>query len=303
MFITNTKRIIKAALVNFWRNKTVSMSAVLVVSITLLVFGSLIFSNAALVSVLLQLKDKVDINVYFTVDAGEEDILELKKSLESFPEVESVEYVSREMALENFRKNHENDQTTLEALDELGDNPLGATLNVQANETDQYESIAKFLGENSSSSSIIDKVNYYQNKLVIDRLTKIISNTERVGFVVTLILIIISIIITFNTIRLAIYIAKEEISVMMLVGASNRYVRGPFVIEGVLYGIISSALALIIFLPVTFYLGSFTEKLLGVNVFEYYLTNFFHILLILLVSGVFLGVFSSYLAVRKYLKV
>ncbi|OGD67714.1 hypothetical protein A2442_04045 [Candidatus Campbellbacteria bacterium RIFOXYC2_FULL_35_25] len=303
MFITNTKRIIKAALVNFWRNKTVSMSAVLVVSITLLVFGSLIFSNAALDSVLLQLKDKVDINVYFTVDAGEEDILELKKSLESFPEVESVEYVSREMALENFRKNHENDQTTLEALDELGDNPLGATLNVQANETDQYESIAKFLGENSSSSSIIDKVNYYQNKLVIDRLTKIISNTERVGFVVTLILIIISIIITFNTIRLAIYIAKEEISVMMLVGASNRYVRGPFVIEGVLYGIISSALALIIFLPVTFYLGSFTEKLLGVNVFEYYLTNFFHILLILLVSGVFLGVFSSYLAVRKYLKV
>jgi len=303
MFITNTKRIIKAALVNFWRNKTVSMSAVLVVSITLLVFGSLIFSNAALDSVLLQLKDKVDINVYFTVDAEEEEILELKKSLESFPEVESVEYISREIALENFRKNHENDQTTLEALDELGDNPLGATLNIQANETDQYESIVKFLGENDSPSSIIDKVNYYQNKLVIDRLAKIISNTERAGFVVTLILIIISIIITFNTIRLAIYIAKEEISVMRLVGASNRYVRGPFVIEGVLYGIISSVLALIIFFPVTFYLGSFTEKLLGVNVFEYYLINFFHILLILLASGVFLGVFSSYLAVRKYLKV
>ena len=90
---------------------------------------------------------------------------------------------------------------------------------------------------------------------------------------------------------------------MRLVGASNRYVRGPFVIEGVLYGIISSVLALIIFFPVTFYLGSFTEKLLGVNVFEYYLINFFHILLILLASGVFLGVFSSYLAVRKYLKV
>lgn len=275
--------------------------------ITLLVFGSLIFSNALLDSVLGQIKDKVDVNVYFVTTAPENEILDLKTSLENLLEVKSVEYISREQALENFREKHKDDQLTLQALEELDENPLGATLNIQAKETSQYESITSFLNNFTELSKdeipIIDKINYFQNKIVIDRLTKIIKTTETVGFVVALILVIMSIIITFNTIRLAIFISRDEISVMRLVGASNKYVRGPFVVEGILYSIVSSVLALILFFPVTYYLRSFTQQLFGINIFDYYMDNFWFVLSVITLSGILLGIISSYLAVRKYLEV
>ncbi|MBU1557471.1 ABC transporter permease [Patescibacteria group bacterium] len=307
MFVTNTKRITKSAIINLWRSRIVSMSSILVMSITLFVFGTLIFSNAALDSALTQIQEKVDINVYFTVSAPEEEILSLKKSLESLPEVGTVEYVSREESLEKFRERHGDDQLTLQALDELEDNPLGAVLNIQAKETSQYETIASFLNSESVLSSegtnLIDKVNYYQNKIVIDKLSKIISSSQKIGFIATLILVIMSIIITFNTIRLTIYIAREEISIMRLVGASNEYVRGPFVVAGVVYGLISAGFTLLVFLPLTYYIGSFTQRLFGLNMFEHYLSNFWNISIIIIFSGVTLGIISSYLAVRKYLKV
>lgn len=307
MLIVNIKRITKSAIVNLWRSRVVSLSSILVMSITLFVFGTLIFSNALLESVLTQIKSKVDINVYFSTTAAEEDVLAIKQSLEGLSEVGSVEYISSEQALENFKLRHGDDQLTLQALEELGNNPLGPALNIQAKETQQYEFIAKFLESDNALSSegtdIIDKVNYNQNKIVIDRLSKIINATERIGLIVTLLLVVMSIIITFNTIRLTIYISKEEIAVMRLVGASNKYVRGPFVVEGMIYGAISAILTLAVFLPVTYYLGSFSERLFGLNMFSHYLGNFWSISLIILASGIFLGVVSSYLAVRKYLKV
>ncbi len=305
--LINTKRIIRSAIASFWRSRGVSLSAILAVSVTLLVFGTLIFSNAALDSVLLQIKNKVDVNVFFTTSAPEEEVLALKDSLEKLPEVGSIEYISREEALEKFKKKHEGDQVILRTLEELEGNPLGAVLNIQAKETNQYESIAGFLdGENVLSGDravIIDKVNYYQNKVVIDRLTKIIKATEKIGFALTLILVVMSIVITFNTIRLVIYISREEIAIMRLVGASSKYVQGPFVVGGMIYGIISSFLTLILFFPLTFYLGDFSEKIFGINMFDYYMENFIDIVLTIIVSGIILGVVSSYLAVRKYLKI
>jgi len=151
------------------------------------------------------------------------------------------------------------------------------------------------------TTSIIDKVNYYQNKLVIDRLNAIISGAQKLGFLITLILIIITIIITFNTIRLTIFIAKEEIGVMRLVGASKMRVRGPFMVEGVIYGIIATVITLILFWPATAWLGRNMTDFLGLNVYDYYVSNFFQIFAIILLSGILFGVISSFLAVRKYL--
>jgi len=308
MLVTNIKRIIKSSVINLWRSRIVSLSSILVMSVTLFVFGLLIFSNVALDSVLTQIKQKVDINVYLTTIAPEKDILSLKESLEGLPEVKSVEYVSREEALKKFKEKHSADQLTLQALDELEENPLGAVLNIQAKETSQYETIANFLNNeegilSSEGQTVIDKVNYSQNKVVIDRLSKIISATEKIGFVATLVLVFISILITLNTIRLTIYIAKEEISVMRLVGASNAYVEGPFITAGIIYGLISSFLTILFFLPLTYYLDSFIQKLFGLNLFDYYLSNFWSISATLIFSGVSLGVVSSFFAVRKYLKV
>jgi len=279
MFWINTKRIIKSGFVHFWRNGVVSLASVLVMSITLFVLGSLIFFGALLDTSLQQIKEKVDINIYFIISAQENDILTIKKSLETLPEVTSVEYVSRE-----------------------------ATLNVRAKDTSQYESIARFLESKNAlagdGKTIIDKVNYYQNKIVIDRLTQIIKGSEQLGFAAALVLILISIIITFNTIRLTIYISREEISVMKLVGAQNKYVRGPFIIEGMLYGVIASLIAVVLFYPATRWLGDLTEKFFGgMNIFHFYVEHFGQIFLTLLGFGVLLGIVASFLAVRKYLRV
>ena len=277
--------------------------------VTLFVIGSTIFSGVILQSTLNQIRDKVDINVYFVTTASENDILAMKKNLEGLVEVlPPVVYVSREEALADFKTRHQNDQFTLQALDELGDNPLGATLNIKAKDPSQYESIAQFLQNKSATalpgSSIIDKVSYYQNKDAIDRLTKIINSADRLGFILTLFLIIISVLITFNTLRLVIYMSRDEIAVMRLVGASASYIRGPFFVAGAIYGFISAILTLIVFYPITIWLGGTTQNFfVGLNIFDYYTQNFGQIFLILVCSGIAIGSVSSYLAVRKYLKI
>lgn len=306
-FKTKLRRVAKAGFFNFWRSGYVSLASVLVMVVTLSVIGSAIFVSAILNITMEELRDKVDINVYFVTASLENDILALKTKIEALPEVSSVEYTSRGKALENFRLRHENDQITIQALEELGDNPLGATLNIKAKEPSQYEGIANFLNEENILSSegekIIDKINYFENRVAIDKLSRIINSTERLGLVLSLALVVVSIIITFNTIRLTIFISREEISVMQLVGASKNYVKGPFVITGVLVGLFSGLITMLLFLPISYWLGGTTENFfIGFNIFSYYLNNFFQILFIVVGSGVAIGAISSFLAVRKYLK-
>src|SRR3990167_7403111 len=305
MFITELKRIIRAGFLNFTRNGLVSWAVVLVFTITLSFITAIILLQAVLYFSLDTIKNKVDVTIYFTVGAPEDKIMFLKNSLLKLPEVAEVTYTSDEEALTLFRSRHQNDYPTIAALDEIGTNPLGAYLNVKAKEISQYESIANFLKADSTlsldSANIIDKVNYHQNKLVIDRLNAIISGAQKLGFLITLLLVIISIIITFNTIRLTIFVAKEEIGVMRLVGASKMRVRGPFMIEGAIYGIIATIVTLILFWPATAWLGRNMTDFLGLNIYDYYLSNFFKIFAIVLLSGIILGTISSFLAVRKYL--
>jgi len=308
MFWINVRRILKSGAFNFWRSGFVSLASVLVMVVTLSVIGSIIFLGAILNSTLEELRDKVDVNVYFLTTAPEDSILSLKKSLESLPEVDSVGYVTREQALEEFVKRHEKDQTTLQALEELGENPLGASINIKAKNPSQYEGIADFLQQGSFVSEdgepIIDNINYFQNKIAIDKLSRIIDSSERLGLILMIVLIIISILITLNTIRLTIYISREEISVMRLVGASMNYIRGPFMVGGIIYGLISSIITILLFIPVTYWLGGITENFfIGLNVFDYYKAHFIQIPLILITSGVAIGAISSLLAVRRYLKV
>jgi len=304
----NIKRIVKSGFFNFSRSTFVSLSSVLIMIITLSVIASLIFLSATLNASLQEIKDKVDINVYFVTRADESEILSLKSQLENLPEVASITYTSRDEALSKFRQRHENDELTLQALEELGENPLQASLNIKAKNPSQYEGIANFLQNEPALSqdgaSIVDKVNYYQNKVAIEKLSKIINTTERLGSIIAVILIAVSVLITFNTIRLAIYISREEISVMRLVGATSFYVRGPFVVVGAIYGALAGVLTLILFYPVTYWLGEQTSNLfLSFNVFEYYTRNFGQIFLIIILSGLLIGAFSSYLAVRRYLKI
>lgn len=290
---------------NFKRNGLVSWAAVLVVTVTLCVITLLVFLQAVLHSTLSEIKDKVDVMIYITEDTSEDKIMSLKSSLEKLPEVAQVSYVNAEDNLKAFRLLHSKDYTTIQALDEIGSNPLLATLGIKAKEISQYESIANFLKSDnalvSGSVSIIDHTNYYNNKDVISKLDTIISGAQKLGFIITLLFVIISIIITFNTIRLTIFISKEEIGVMRLVGASKMHVRGPFMIEGAIYGLVATLFTVVLFFPATIWLGNNMTDFLGINMYDYYVSNFFQIFAILLLSGIILGIISSFLAIRKYL--
>jgi cell division transport system permease protein len=306
-FWVNAKRVARYGVAGFVRNGFISLAAVVIMTITLFVVAFLMIAGAALSSTLSQLTDKVDVSVYFTTSATEEQVFDVRRSLEALPEVASVSYVSRDQALADFRERHANDQLTIQALDELGENPLGSALEVRAKETSQYENIAKYLSAQQESGTgagaVIEKVNFYQNKTAIDRLTNIIETSRTLGFAIALILGAASVLIAFNTIRLAIYTSRDEIGVMNLVGANRWYVRGPFMIAGILYGISAGVVVLLLLYPVTIWLGPGSEKFLGTfNVFEYFTSQFPLIFLVVMGSGIALGALSSYLAVRRYLK-
>ncbi len=308
MLWTKIRRTIRAGFISFWRNGYVSLASVLVMTVTLMVIANILFVGALLDSTLSGIKDKVDINVYFVRGAAEEDIALLKRSLTNLPQVASVEYISSDLALEQFRARHQDDQLTLQALDQLDSNPLGASFNIKAKDPSQYESVVKFLEDkrdgNAANDNIIDRINYAKNKQAIEALNRIISASHKLGTIVVIFFILVSILITFNTIRLAIYIFREEISVMRLVGASEMYIRGPFVTVGIMYGLVSGIVTLIILYPVAYWVGPITADIgTGLNIFNYYTAQFAFFFLALVGSGVVVGAVSSYLAVKKYLKV
>ena len=229
-----------------------------------------------------------------------------KESLKNLPEVKDVVYTSKEEALTRFKEKHSNDYLTLQALEELDDNPLGASLNIRAKDPSQYESIVRYFDSDSTLSSqelsSIDKIDYHQNKIVIDRLTSIINGARKLGFTISFVLVVISIFITYSTIRLIIYMSREEISVMKLVGAAKSYIRGPFVVSGVFVGVISSVVTILIFIPVSIWLGNQMTDFVGINLYTYYKSNFIQLFIIMLGSGVSIGIISSIFAVHRYLR-
>ena len=307
MFWVNVKRIVRAGWTNFRRNGLVSYASVLVTVITLSVVTALFLFNATIKTTIAGLQNQVDISVYFTVDAEEERILALKDSLEKLPEVAGVNYTSADEEVLAFRERHADDYLTLQALEELGDNPFGGSLRIKAMDSMQYESIVNVLEGDSQlardNAEIIDRINFAQNKVVIDRLNSLINHTRDIGMVITIVLSLISIIIMFTTVRLTIYMVREEIGVMRLVGASAAYIRSPFVVEGLFYGFFAWLLTFILFLPVTYFLGHQATDILGINLYTYYLSHFFSIGGLVLLIGLALGALSSFLAVRKYLNV
>lgn len=299
---TIIKRIFKSGFINFWRGGVVSMASILVMTVTLFVIGSLILAGAFLTASLEEVQSKVDISVSFKVDASLDEIKAMEKALTALPEVKEVAFSSREEELALFRERHKDNNLLLQSLDEVG-NPFGARLNIKAVDPAQYESIATFLtNQDAASAAIIDQVSF--KKDVVDKLLAITNSLKRVGLAASIVLAVTSILVMFNTTSLAIYIAREEISVMRLVGAETSYVRGPFMVEAIISGGIASLLAMLLLYPAVLWVRGATMGVYGgINLLSYYLSNFFYLFLILLLSGVVLGAVASFLAIRRYLKV
>ena len=303
---TTTKHIVRYGLINLIRNGLTSLAAVLVMTVTLSAIAITLLSGAALSALLSQLKNNVDVTVYFTANATKGQMSQLRKSLQALPEVASVTFESRDQALERFRKRHANDKPAMRALQQPGANPLVASLEIRAKQPSECEAIARYVSDqqanNPAVGPAINTVTFYRNKAAIDRLTSTINRLRALGFGIALVLGIASLFIAFNTIRLAIYKARDEISAMELAGASRWHVRGPFVVAGTLYGIVSGLIVLILLYAISLWLGPNNKAFFGTfSVFSHFASSFLLFFLAVMGSGVALSALSSYLAVRRHL--
>lgn len=272
----------------------------MLVLVLFLSIAAVSFVGATLVT---SLEDKVDVSAYFKTEATNEEIIAVKHELENLGNVKFVEYISRDQALEEFKTRHAGDTLIQESLAELDENPLQASLNIKAGDPSQYASIVGFL-EANKFRPLVDKINFYENEQVIGRIQQVTNGIQNWGFIATIMLAVVAVLVTFNTIRLTIYNQKQEIEIMRLVGGSNWYIRGPFLVEGALYGVFAALFAVAVFYPLTSWVSPKMEALMpGVSVIGYFITNAAQFVGLSLGAGIVLGVISSLVAIRRFLKV
>ena len=300
------KRIATEGFRSFSRNSLVSFATVVVMTMSLLVFSGVIFLNAILGYSLNELNERVDVNIYFLPDAPEDEALELSQRISEIQGVREVSFISREEALANFQMKHSDDELITRSLEELGDNPLGASLNVQAYDSADYEQIITAIEGDAAvaNGDFIDAINYHDNRALIERLGHFSSVTRSVGYAISVFFAAIAVLVIISTLRIAIYASKNDIVVKRLVGAEHRYVRGPFLVQGILYGAVAAILAMLALIPIAAQVGAYTETFFGgMNLATYLQANFIQIFIVLLSVGVLLGIIASSISVKKYLKV
>lgn len=297
------ERVFNVGWTNFKRNRYISIGTTGVMVLVLVLFAGLMAVNFLSSQVVVNLQEKVDVSAYFKTDISENEILSVKSELESLGNVKKVEYVSAEQALAEFKDRHAGDAVIQDSLAELDFNPLQASLNIKAQDPAQFASIVQFL-ETNKFRSVIDKINFYENEKVIGRLQSIAGGIQNWGFIITMVLAVIAVLVTFNTIRLTIYNQRQEIEIMKLVGGSSWHIKAPYLVEGGLYGAFAAAVTAVIFYPALFFISPNVAALMpGASLMSYFLSNIFQFLLLVFSVGVLLGVVSSLVAIRRFLRV
>ena len=302
MFSISFKRVWRAGWTNLKRESSPTAAAIFVMVMAILLITFLFVFRQVSDYVISELREKVDISVYFKENAEPVMISEIQEELSHLPEVSRVEYVSSETALENFIQKHKEDQVLMESLKEIGENPLLASLNIKAKEASQYQAIAGFL-QDAPFNDLIAKIDFQERKPVIERIYSLAGTVNKIGIILFFSLLLVAFLVVFNQIRLAIYHSRKEISIQNLVGADNWFLQGPFLVQGAVSGFFAGLICFFIF-SLTFLI--FNQKIAilfpGVNVWHWFAANFFWIFLIQISTGIGLGVISSLVAIRKYLK-
>ncbi|MDE0243653.1 MAG: permease-like cell division protein FtsX [Candidatus Kaiserbacteria bacterium] len=306
MVYVQIKRVMRLGLVNVVRNSFVSFSVIFVMTVSLFIVGLSILFGQVMDDVTEELRDKVDVTVYFISGTPEDQIFAFHDKLNELEQVKEVIYVSQEAALEEYRKRHENDHDILRGLDVLETNPFRPRLSIRAQQSGDFEKISRFLENEDVLSdrptTVIDKIDYYQNREIIARLSSVVDTTTFFSRLIIALLVFISFLIIFNIIRLIMYLGKEEVKVMRLIGAEDWYVRIPFLISGAIYGLLGSVVALILLYPVSYWLSPAVERFFGGGgLFAHYVSQFFVLMVTLVAIGVIVGIVSSYLSTRRYL--
>ncbi len=297
-------RAIKTGLVNFKRNTWLSLASTLIMVVTLIILSTLTLLFTVTRYSINTIQARVDISAYFKAGTSDNKIQVVKDDLESNPKVKSVTFVSAEQALADFKERHKNDSLITESLNQLNENPLPGTLQVKAQTLDDYPAIAGQLNDDKYKD-VIDKVNFEDNRVVINRLSGILRFIVTFGLGLLIIFGLIAILVIYNTITLTIYNRKEEVEIMRLVGATNWYIRGPFIVEAITSSLVASVITGLLLVPVYWrilpkintYLNS------GSNIFSQNYLHFQYVIALQLLIALFLSILSSLLAIRKYLRI
>ncbi len=289
----------------FARNIWLSIVTIIILVLTLLSVTTAAGVNVLADQAISSVQEKVDVSVYFKPDVQEKDVLNVQNRLESMGQVKDVNYTSAAQALENFKTKHANDPIILDSINQLDTNPLGATLVVKAQSITDYPAIMSILDSQEYSALIQDK-NYDDNQIVIERLDNLSSRVQRIGYIISGVFIIIAILIIFNTIRINIYTHREEIGIMKLVGASNWFVRAPFLVESLMYGLLAVVVSLAILYPLLSVIGPQVNNFFegyNLNFSQYFSTQFWQIVGWQVLFATALSVVSSLIAIGRYLRV
>ena len=295
---------LKQALTNFKRNLSTGIGTMITIFLSLLLIGTFFFMNSMIQSVVDSVEDKVSITCYIDDDASDADIKTVMSTIENNKYVESVSFTTKEQALENFKQSEAN----MDIVDQLdGENPLPRSIEVELADPQQVESVAQSIANDSTFAEICDRptdpsqsVMYGQRS--VEKLLTVTNILRYAGIVAVILLVFVTLIFINNTIRLAIMARRREIAIMRLVGATKGFIRGPFIMEGIIQALIGAILAIVVLWVLSVTVTPHLTGLISWLPVEISKMQFLGVSLILLIIGMLIGLFGSALAMRRYLR-
>lgn len=308
MMLLQTSRALRFALQNFRRNLWLSIVTIIIVGVAVFSVSLVAALNVLGHRALATVEQRVDVTLELVPGASDADIADFVVRLQNQPLVASVAYLSKTDALELFTKNHASDPNIQNLLTELTENPLPASVTLKAKRIADYDSILAFVDLDENAKYVADsKRDFKDSQLVIEKLTTFTNRVRDIGLLVSSVFAFLSLIVVFNTIRIAIYTHRDEIGIMRLVGASNGFIRSPFIIESILYSIIGAGIAIAVL--VLLWQGAspalyrFFFRDTAVNLSALLLENLWTIVGWQFLGAVVLSTLSSVIATRRYLRV
>ncbi len=300
-------RIIHTGIVNFIRNFSLSMAAMAVMVVTLTIVLFSVITNAAFGNTIAQVTNKIGISVYLNNSVSQSQTQTLLNELKTLPNVKSVKYQSQAQVLASYEAQNASNQNLITGAEEI-QNPLPATILVQPNNLNYIRNIKAFLVRPNIATLQADPPSYSgSQEAAINKITRATNILREIGVATVVVFAVISALIIFNTIQMAIFNRRNEIQIMRLLGATTGYIRGPFIVESIVYGIISGVISVSIiyflFVASSNALQASSLGILNITYANKYFDNNFLILLTMqLVLGIVLGATSATIATRRYLK-
>lgn len=296
-------RIIKFGWQTAQGNKGLGLSIVFIYTLGVLLVSAIFFSQAIGNFLVDKIKERVDIAIYFQKDTPEQKILNVKEELYQFSDaISNIQYISQEQAYQVFTKRHQQDPWYLESLEEIGYNPFLASLEIEAKSPSNYAQISGFLQE-GPFKDVVERVSYYQNRAAINRIFTFTSQFHLAILILSGLLAFLAFLMTFHSQRMAMFMKEKEVAVMKLVGASPGFIKGPFLVQGLVYGLLAVVFGNIaILLSLHFSNYNLRAWLLGFDILNFYQQNLVPLLAIQLLFAIGTVFLSTLLSLSKYLK-